>query len=633
MANSIDTIIKNSRITANTLANSAWGALTDAATIAANFERISWLNHSFEQNAQEAIDDTDAPLLEDVYVQPVNDAEKPDLESIYIPNIPNYPDSITIDTTGLFNQNAPSFSSGGFNEAAPDLDLDGLYDGVEEPNIAVIDAPTISDIDIGDAPELVIPEFDSNFVDPNIADPDDLYTIYKGDYDSALPVMRDFIDNNVSGWITEYAPDYHASLAALEAKISTDMESGRALSDEFETALYNRARSRVEGERARVETEVMQGMSKRGFTLPSSVVSAGLQNSHQSAANNIAQQATELAIERAKLEIQHVQFVMQLSQGITQTLVGASLQYAGILATINSQAIDHSKQAVTFLAETYEQLLKRANLSIDIYRIEAEVYEVELKSALAALDGYKLELDAARLGKEVEALDVDIYSKRIDAENIKINQYVALINAVSEKASLEKLKIDLYGEQVNAYMAETRTKEFELNAYTAALKGDESKLNGEIAKLDAYSKQVDAEGNKSRVEIEHMKGIDSHNRSITELYNSELSKYKTEVQAESSRFSSSIEANKSALAAYMSDNQVKLETYKVNYDKARLDLASSDSKFKADVQISMENAKNFLNSVKIQADTAISAGGVYGSMASSALSSLNTMASLVGKED
>ena len=129
-----------------------------------------------------------------------------------------------------------------------------------------------------------------------------------------------------------------------------------------------------------------------------------------------------------------------------------------------------------------------------------------------------------------------------------------------------------------------------------------------------------------------MKAIDSHNRSLTELYNSELSEYRMDVDAEGKRFASSIDANKATLAAYMSDNQVKLETYKVNYDKARLDLASADSKFKADVQVSIENAKNFLNSVNIQSDTAISAGGVYGTMASSALSSLNTMASLVGKE-
>jgi len=628
----IDTIIKNATVRANTLSNSAWRALDNAATIAAGFERIEWADHSFIQQAQEVVEDIAVPELEDSYNLPVNSAQKPRLNSLFIPATPNYPERINIQIDDLFRQDAPDFNARGFNESAPDINIDDIYSGISEPNIAEIEAPEISELEIDEAPELVIPEFISTFENPVIDEPIDLQATYKAEYDSVLPVMRDFIDNNISAWIREYDPQYHSNVAKLESKLSLGMESGLALSDEFEDALYNRARARAEGEKGRVDREILQGMSKRGFSLPSSVLSAGLQNSHQAAANNIAQQSTELAIERAKLEIQHVQFSMQLSQGVMQVMIGASVQYAGVLATINAQAIEHSKNAATFLAEIYEQLLKRANLSIDVYKIEIAIYETQIKSALAGLDGFKLELEAARLEKDVEAINVDIYAKRVDAENIKIIQYTALINAASEKAGLEKLKIEIFGEQVRAYVAETTTKEIELKAYTAALQGDEAKLNGEVAKIEAYSKQVDAEANKSQVEIEHMKAIDSHNRSLTDIYNAELSLYKIEIDAEGQRFKGSIDANKAKLAAYIGDKDIRLQKYKVNYDKARLDLSASDSQFKADVQVSIENAKNFLASVNMQTDTAVSAGGIYGTMASSALSSLNTMASVVGKE-
>ena len=94
MANSIDTIIQNATIRANTLANSAWESLSNASTIASNFERITWPKHSFIQKAEEAINDTTAPEFSDTYVQPVNQALKPELSSIFIPDLPSYPNSI-----------------------------------------------------------------------------------------------------------------------------------------------------------------------------------------------------------------------------------------------------------------------------------------------------------------------------------------------------------------------------------------------------------------------------------------------------------------------------------------------------------------------------------------------------------
>jgi hypothetical protein len=625
MAQSIDTIIQNSRSAAVSYAATAGEALSRAEAAAGEIQAAVEGHHTFRQTSLEAYAPGEVPTLTDVFVAPVGDAERPELNEIILPPAPSYPTAPTINVSGLFEQSKPNFSAQGFTEVAPEINIEGLFDDIATPHLATFEAPAVSDIVVGDAPELNIPEFTSTFVDPNIAAPAD--STFKTDYDSILPSMRGFVDDSISSWISTYAPNYHDNLAALEAKISTDMQSGQALSAEFETSLYNRARARVEAERIRVERTSLQGVSKRGFTLPSSVVSAGLQDSQKEAANNIAQQSTELAIERAKIEIQHVQFVMQLSQGLTQTLVGASMSYAGVLSTINGQALDYSKQIAAILSDIYRNMIERGKLSIDVYKAEITLYETELKSALANLDGFKLELEAARLEKDIDAINVDIYSKQIQAEGLKIQQYASIIKASSEKASLEKIKVDLFGEQVKAFAAETKVKEIELSAYVASLKGDEALVKGELAKLSAYTTEIEAEKARLGVEVDFMKASDSHNRSAQAIYATELGIHKANIDAETSRFSGSVEANKAALYAYTSDNNAKVDTYKVNYDKARLDLDVANATFNAGYKVSIQNAENVLKSASVQASTSTSMGQVYGSMASSALSSLNTMAS------
>lgn len=627
---SVDQIINNNISKANELTAQAQDLLNSASTYASGFINLNWQDLKYNAILEEPTYSTDLPTFDDYYNAPTLTADKPVFKDLYVPLAPEYPDAITIDTSGLFLQSAPAYDINAFDKVAPDIDTDSLgseIDAVERPNVQSIDAPVAEQITISDVPNVVLPTFDKEFNQTAVGTPDDYAARYKAEYESALPEMRDFIDNNMQTWIDRYSPEYDVSMAQLEAKLAADMESGRALSDEFETALYNRARTRVENERKRSEIELTKGLSKRGFSLPNGALAAGRRNLHQSTADNIAQQATELAIERAKMEIQHVQFVMSMSQGIRQMMINASLQYAQTLSTVNGQAIEHSKQIAVFVAEVYNQLLKKAQLDIDVYRIEGEIYEVRLKSALAQLDEIKLEIEVARLKKDIEKIDVDIFSQRINAENTKIQQYLAILEGIDKKAKLEKLKVELFGEEARAYVAYIQGKEAEYKVYTAALSGDESKLKGELAKVDLYSKQVDAEASKQKVEIARMETTNSYNKNLVEQYESELSGFRAEIGAESARFGGSVDGFKAALQGYTADNEVKLNTYKIKYDKKRLELQGATTQLENNSRISIENGRNFMDSVKIKANTAITAGNALGATAASALSSLNTMSS------
>lgn len=632
----VDELINNATAQANDLASSASSLLNSANSYASGRFSLNWQDLRFGQSSSVPdYNDANLPTFSDFYNKPTKDVTKPIFLDLVIPDKPEYPDVPVLDTDGLFQQNVPDYDISPFSKDAPDVDAQSLSDElslIPKPNIREYDAPEVTDVSIRDTPEVTLPTFNAHFNRVDVGTPENLQEHYEAEYGSVLPVMRDFVESNVNTWVNKYAPEYHTGLQRLEEKIASDIESGQALSDEFETALYNRARSRVEAERKRTQEELTRGVSKRGFELHPSVLSAGRQNLHQSAADNIAQQATELAIERAKLEIQHVQFVMSLSQSTRQMLLNASLQYAQILVSINGQALEYSKEFAEFISKTFNLMLEKARLEIDYYRIEADVYETELKSALSQLESIKLEIDVARLKKEIEQIDVDIFTKRIESENTKIKQYLALLQGVAEKAGIEKLKIELFSEEIKAYIALIQGKEAEYGVYTAALQGDGEKLKGEISKVDVYSKQIDAETSKTGLDIKILEAGNSYNRNLTDVFSSELDGYRTDVSAESSRFGSSIDGYKAALSGFIDGNTIKLNTFKTQYDKSRLDLSAAEVQYKGNIQIAIENANNFYKSVAAKSETATQTGRVFGTMAGNALNANNSVITKVLSE-
>jgi len=469
-----------------------------------------------------------------------------------------------IDTDGLFLQPVPNYEVDEFTGEVPSIDLDDIrdqFDSIDSPDVITHEPPPLSDITIKPAPEVTLPEFDPVYELPVIADPQDYAAMYATSYRDVLPEMKGFLDRTVDTWIAEYAPEFKTNLAALEAKIATDMQGGRGLSDEFEAQLYTRARTRIEGERVRNEQQLMDGMTKRGFVLPAGAVSAGLQNIHQATSDALAQQATEIAIERAKMELQHLQFVMQMSKGVQEFLLGSALQYANTIANLNGQALQYSKEFATLAAESYNQTLERAKLFLEVYKTEAAVYETELKASLAQIDIYKLELEAEKLKVEVDANRVKLYSELVATETQKVTQYVARIDAVAKRAEFEKLQLELFKSQVEAYIATTQAKEIEYKIYVAALNGDKTKLEAELSKLEVVDKELNIY--KANLEAKELE---------SRLYTAAINGDKAKLEGELAKLKVSeveVELYKAILAG--KDSATQLFRAAIELDKAKLE--------------------------------------------------------------
>ncbi|MCK5919402.1 MAG: hypothetical protein KAG66_00570, partial [Methylococcales bacterium] len=515
---------------------------------------------------------------------------------------------------------------------APDLNIDEIanaIDAVPIPTLKEHEAPTLSEIEIGEAPEVTLPEFNPSVTFTPIEDPPDLCDKFQHQYDTALPAIQGFIDDTVNGWMTEYAPNLRHNMSLLQDKLELGMQSGHALSDEFETALYTRARTRADDERERVQTEIESGAAKRGFTLPPGVVNAGRVAAHQNAADNIAAQAMELAIERAKMEVQHVQFSMQLANGVHQMLISSALQYAQTMVTVNGQAIEYATQAATLLATAHELLLKKAEIDIAILSAEARVYETELKAALAVYERFRLELETAKMQTEVDLAQVTLYSKAMDAETVKVQQYVAILDGIGKRAELEKLKVDIYGEQVKSYVATLSGVKAETDIYVASLKGDESKLRAELAKVDVYAKQVDAAATQERTNIERMRAVSATNQVKADQYKAQLAGYQSEVQAEAQSFRAETDSHSARMSTVVAQIQSQRDVYKSEYDAVIAGLEVEKVNLETEIFNKKTQLEIYLSKTKLKTDTNVAVGQIYSGMASAALSSQNTMVSKI----
>lgn len=631
---SVESIIANAESSAKEFSASATTALDKASQVAQTNSQPAHKDLGFTDTSELPKFNFSLPNAPNDYVKP--DFQGNNLEFLPLNAVekPIFPTPVTINTAGLFNQQAPAYTEK-TAPTTPQTDIASIsseINAINKPNIHNPETPKAIAVKVPSAPQVNLPTFSASLGDTSMGNAPDINTKFLNQYKNSRPEIQAWVDGQLEKWMGQYAPTLKSDLATLQAKLNQDMVTGNALSPEFEASLYNRARSKIANEVNRVKHEIEKGMSKRGFALPPAALSAGLVNASQSASNNIAQQATEIAIERAKMEVQHVQFVMSLSNTIQQSLLANGMTYLSSIADTNRQCIELSKQVAVNLNDMYNNRFKLSTLTIEVFNAEINTYEVQLKSALSVVEEYKIQIEAAKLTKDIEKTDIALYQSRIDSENTKIKQYLALLDATSKKAEIEKAKIEVFGEEVKAYVAGIQGEETKFKVYNAAIQGDTAKMNAELSKLEVYEKEIEAEATKSKVSIANNEAIISQNKNKAFYNEYFIDKYKADVEAEKSKYLADIDSYKARMSAVSENNKMQQEYFQAQYSKAALSLSYEKERYEGSIKQAIENTRLNIEQMKIQAETGIQVGRVYGTMAGAALSSQNTMTSLTKQQ-
>lgn len=624
-------IIDEARAFADSSYNAAAALVSNAQASAQGFSLLTPRILNFSTDALADLDPRLAPeAFTDVYLRPGEFPEVAALETVPVPDLPTFPDPPPeFDASGLFDFPRPVFDFGDFDAQRPDVDLDVTFPTL--PPIQEHEAPDTVAVELRDRPAITVPTFEA---DTHVDMPDlpaDFAANFRIDVASSIPEFRDWVETYTQAWLDRHAPNYTSAMEALQAAIARGLEGNTAMPDSVEDQLFQRGVDRAEAERARLDAEAEQRYAKRGYKIMPLALAGQLARNQEAVARAAADVAREVAIERARLEHQHVQFVMQLSDGLLNAVRGQAIQYSGILLQVNGQAVDYAARLGQLSVETYNKLLERARLAFDHVKTLALIYETELKSAMADIELYRLELDAAKLRKDIEAIDVDIWKSKIDAANLRINLYLAELKGISEQLNVEQMRIDVYGKDIAAFSALVQAKAAEFQAYRAAIDGDKALVEAYASQVDVYRAQVEASGVRVRAQATATEAVASYNRNIVDTFRAEVQAYGTEVDAESKRFSSSVERHRAQLEAYKTDIEAQISELRIGYDKERLDLEARRAQLDADVRTMIAQGELFSEQIKLRATTAMAGATAMSNMGEAAIGAQNTMIELVNQ--
>jgi len=629
---SVDTLIANATNRANNYASSTEFLVKELRefindnpiTIAR--QNLDLTNIALPKYVKPAKDKTAMPVYEPPKSKlPV----APDLADINKVTAPAARTEPTLNFSGLFQQIAPSSNLPDFNEAEPDLNINALVaqmDAIAEPILQNINIPTLTPLNIGVAPTLNIPTFDAPLPPDAINDPVNYATVMDIKYQQMLPEMQNYIDDKVTGWINQYAPEYASWSATMQTKVSNAL-NGEVLPEQYETAMITRARGRVERDFDSLEQGTLTTYAKRGFMEPPGAVISAMLTGRLKNAEALANTSTDIYIKKMDVEVQHLQFIMGIASAQIQGTRGIAIQYAGVIGNSIQQAASYASNISDKHAKIFEHLMAKSDIAIKVMGALNDQYEIRLKAALSGLEGYKLQLEAEKTKKDVEIAQIQFIEGQIKIQQLQVSTYTALIEAVSRKSSLEELKLKGYSIRADVYKATTQAKVSAFEVYKAALSGDKMKMDAEMTKLTVFEDLIKIDQINLDTQVKTIEATKAHNDALVEVFKSGGEVYKLDIESAIQKFTAGAEVKKLAQTVYTTELENAISSFKANLEVPKIMLDAAVKQYELSVQTAIEEAKLDIARLNLAEDASKASVGAYGVMAGAALGSLNTMSS------
>jgi hypothetical protein len=144
---------------------------------------------------------------------------------------------------------------------------------------------------------------------------------------------------------------------------------------------------------------------------------------------------------------------------------------------------------------------------------------------------------------------------------------------------------------------------------------------------------VDAAATKERTNIERMRAITASNQNKAEQYRAQLGAYQSEIAAQAQSFRAETDSHKAQMATVAAQIGAQRDVYKSEYDAVVTRLQGEKLNLEAEIFNKKKQLEIYLSKTKLNTDTNVAVGQIYAGMASSALSSQNTMVSKILTED
>lgn len=528
---------------------------------------------------------------------------------------------------GLPNDlSAPNFDVTPFAGEVPTLNIPNI------PSVPVptpIDRPTLNNYDIdvtppitaGSLPDLAVP---FEYTRPDA--PKDLYKEYERAYEKMAPVFKAFIDDGASAFLTEYTPKFVQNRDLLDTKVKAILEAkNTGMSEDIEDKIYERGRTRSEQEANKLMNEIMDAHKERGMFIPSGAVQAGIMQAKRGAAMANAQHASEVAIERMKIELQHFQFGLQLSQTMNQTAMQYMIQYSQLLLDVNNQTLQFASTFLDAMIKVYDLQFKLLDADIQIFKALVEQKKLEYEKAVFQFEMYKAELDAIKTAIDVDQTKVQLFQTLIEAEKTKMQLYDSQIQGIAKVIESEKVRLEVFGEEVKAYATKVDAKGKEFQAYAAAMQGNAAAAEAYAAEVKGYTAGVQAEESVANTKLKAIEASIKQHTAKTESFRAEVAAYEAEVRGKTAEFSAASTNEQNRLRAWQAVNESKLKQAQINTQAAVAINNARAEELRVNVETELKNKESWSRAMENRMKAQTDAANVYAHLAGTAMSAQNTI--------
>lgn len=492
--------------------------------------------------------------------------------------------------------------------------------------------PTIASLNLPATPALTLPSYSPAAIPETIAaDSKDYSATFSSAYSSMAPAMQAFIDDKVAAWTTLYAPNYSGWVSQLQSKIDAGLNA-QALPDQFEAAMYSRAQGRTQREFESTVTGIYDSFKRSGMMEPPGTVNAGVMLARLKGGEALANQSTDIYIERKKTELAHTEFVMTLVAAQITTVRAAAITFAQTIGDAIGKSVEYAKIVADQSSKVYEHLIASTEVNIKVLNLVNAQFESQLKAALSGLEGHKLVLEAEQLKIGVTDAQVKIIASEIAAAANEVQMYSAMVDAITKTIPLYELDMKEYevkgaimGYETQAYMAQ-------FDAYKALMAGDQAKVEGELSKVKIYEGQVSASKSIVDAAVATTQASSAYNSAQVQVFSAQAEAYKVAASNALSSFMASVEARKMQLANESHQLTNSIEAYKVEIEAPRISADAAVKLYAASID---KGAKELMVNAEY-AKAALTAGAAAASASASlgaaALGSLNSVASSAMQE-
>lgn len=523
-----------------------------------------------------------------------NMPDRPDLDTVGDLDVPVIPDfSPAISSFNL--PNAPAWSAPGEEPDPPALDDIELP---ADPSTVLPAVPTLEELSIPTFGGLTLPTF--NETEP----------AFEG---SALPGILQWAE-----------PTYESEiLDEVLAKIRLLWSGGSGIPAEVELAMVERALSREDTIANREIDSVAEEFSSRGFTMPTGMQAARVDEIRQTLALKKLSLNRELTIEFAKWQIENVRF------GVEQALAAENV-LVNIFQNMANRTLDAAKFRVDAQIKVYDAQVGLYNARVNAYQIRAQVFDILVRAELTNIEVFKAEIEAELARGQLNEQRVKIYMAQIQAVQTAVEIFKTQMQGAEIESNINRNRIESYRAQVEAYAARIGAEKVRFDAYASQIAGEGAKASIVESQSRAYASLVQGKVAVADLDVKRLELIIQRNAQL-------VSTYAADLEAEKLRITSQLGTIQAASQAYIADTQRYTAMASAETGKAQVEVAAKETElrsnisfYQAKVQAYLGTMEQLIRQAAMTVDAVKAAGQLTSTLAAGAMAGVHVGATLSG---